>query len=438
MDLDTLKGCYDRLFELTEDGTEFAHFKSKREYADQKSLLQSAADRLGCRKELDDYIRYREFELYGRYDLRRGLVGHRIRPSDDYDLRSASFLWYPYIPLGEYTVLMAAGGTGKTYLTCGIAAFLSRGAVPLGAPEPLEGPQNTLFISGEDRGGELRARLEASDADMSKIFTIDCLESEGLSLSEGIEEIGSLIYKAQAKLVVIDPWQAFLGAHVDINRVNVVRPVLRSISNLAHKQKCAIVLISHVNKKSQQENINNAAIGSTDLINASRSVLAVTFADEKNERLMLHTKSNYAPAGQTIRFSISQEKGIEWKGYSDIDRRTLEAAARSGKPASELMREQREQKEALEPLAKELLRLASPGQRMDITYDRLRETVGDDVFFGMAPKHAIEKALTLLPTSGISVRMKEAIRVPAADGKKSVMKRGFELYQRPAARQEIS
>ncbi|MBR5426781.1 MAG: AAA family ATPase [Clostridia bacterium] len=430
MDLEELKVCYERLFELTEDGTEFRYFKSKKEYRHQKEMIRSAAERLGCLKEFDNYVRYREFDLYMRYDLRKGLSGHRVRSADDYDASAASFLWYPYIPSEEYTVLMAAGGTGKTYLTCGIAAFLSRGTVPLGNPEEEQGPQNVLFISGEDKGGELRVRLEASGADLEKIYVIDCVESEGLSLSEGIDEFGYLIARAQAKLVVIDPWQAFIGRDVDVNRVNILRPVLQSISNLAKRKKCAIILVSHVGKKIQADNINNAAIGSTDLINASRSVLAVAFADEKNERLMIHTKSNYSEPGQTILFAISQTKGIEWKGYSDVDRRAMEAAVRMGKSAPELMRERREEREALEPLANELRLLAVPGKKINVTYDQLRETLGEDVFLDMQPMTALGKALALIPTSGISIRAKQSIRVPAADGQKSRVRRGFELYRR--------
>ena len=37
------------------------------------------------------------------------------------------FVWYPYIPVGDYSVLMADGGTGKTILCCGIAAAISKG-----------------------------------------------------------------------------------------------------------------------------------------------------------------------------------------------------------------------------------------------------------------------------------------------------------------------
>ncbi len=431
MEFEDLKKTYEGLFELTEDETEFRYFKTKKEYATWKKHLLSSAEGIGCRKELENYIRCREFQLYEIYELRRGLKGHRLRPADDYERRDAQYLWYPYIPLEEYTVVMAAGGTGKTYFLCGVAANVSRGIAPLGNPDPPEKPQNVLFISGEDRGGELRDRMEASGGDLSHIYVIDCVESAGLDLSADIDEFSRLISKAQAKLVIIDPWQSFIGRDVDINRINILRPVLQAISNLAKRNKCAVVLVSHVSKKVQTENINNAAIGSADFINAARSALTLTFTDEKNERLMLHTKSNYSEPGQTIRFGISKEKGVEWLGYSEIDRPTLEASVRAGKPVAQVLREKSQEREALQPLSQELLRLAEPGKRKKITYDELRERCGEDIFADLQPIRALEKAAALVPTCGLSIKMKNGIRVVGEDGKATV-RRGFELYQNQA------
>ena len=50
-------------------------------------------------------------------------------PAAEYGEDTVSFVWYPYIPKGDYTVLMAPGGTGKTYFVCGIAAAIRRGTL---------------------------------------------------------------------------------------------------------------------------------------------------------------------------------------------------------------------------------------------------------------------------------------------------------------------
>ena len=79
------------------------------------------------------------------------------------------FVWNPYIPVGDYTVLMADGGTGKTILCCGIAADLSQGRRLPGEIEDRE-PQKVLIISAEDSGELLKKRLAASDADLNNVL----------------------------------------------------------------------------------------------------------------------------------------------------------------------------------------------------------------------------------------------------------------------------
>ena len=52
--------------------------------------------------------------------------------ADEFGEDQTEFVWFPYIPVGDYTVLMADGGTGKTILCCGIAAAISKGKGLLG------------------------------------------------------------------------------------------------------------------------------------------------------------------------------------------------------------------------------------------------------------------------------------------------------------------
>ena len=62
------------------------------------------------------------------------------------------------------------------------------------------------------------------------------------------ERIARAIRENNARLVIIDPVQAFLGADVDMNRANEVRPIFRSLGDIAQATGCAIVLIGHLNK----------------------------------------------------------------------------------------------------------------------------------------------------------------------------------------------
>ena len=90
----------------------------------------------------------------------------------------------------------------------------------------------------------VKPRLEAAGADCSKVLVID--ESEqGLSMSDlRIEEA---IKQTGAKLVILDPIQAYLGSGVDMHRANEIRPVMKHLGDIAEKYNCAIILSPYEN-----------------------------------------------------------------------------------------------------------------------------------------------------------------------------------------------
>lgn len=336
------------------------------------------------------------------------------------------FAWFPYLPIGDYTVLMADGGTGKTILCCGIIAALSKGEILPG--EVIEHlPSNTLFISAEDRGELLKKRLKASGADLNKVYIVDCMDSEGLDFTNGYEEFAELIRRYEPKLVIMDPWHAFLGASVDINRVNAVRPVFQSLANIAKSCNCAMILVSHINKRAQGENANNAATGSTDFVNAARSAIRVVFSDEDGEdnvRILIHTKSNYAAAGKSIKYRINENGGLEWAGFSDITRKTLEKAARRKQTPGEFMRNRKAEEDNSEQLFKAICERAIEGDIVRMSYDELKELYGENIFGNMQPKRALDS---------IRERLQDEANITLNAGRKiksnGVSKNGFAFYK---------
>lgn len=260
----------------------------------------------------------------------------------DYGVDNTCFLWRPYFPLGDYTVMMAEGGTGKTMLCCKIAAAVSTGTTLPGATE--QPSRNVLLVSAEDSGEVLRKRLSASGADLQRVYILDRETSAGLNLAEGYDEFLATVQSYNPVLVIVDPWHAYLGPLVNINKANALRPILQQVANLAKKCNCAIILVSHINKTSQGENANNAATGSVDFINAARSAVRIVFDDEdRSERIMVHTKSNYAEYGPSIKYYITEDGGVEWDGFSDVTRQTLETASRRRSTPAEILQRERQQ-----------------------------------------------------------------------------------------------
>lgn len=269
-------------------------------------------------------------------------VARIAKAAADYGVDNTCFLWRPYFPLGDYTVMMAEGGTGKTMLCCKIAAAVSTGTTLPGATE--QPSRNVLLVSAEDSGEVLRKRLSASGADLQRVYILDRETSAGLNLAEGYDEFLATVQSYNPVLVIVDPWHAYLGPLVNINKANALRPILQQVANLAKKCNCAIILVSHINKTSQGENANNAATGSVDFINAARSAVRIVFDDEdRSERIMVHTKSNYAEYGPSIKYYITEDGGVEWDGFSDVTRQTLETASRRRSTPAEILQRERQQ-----------------------------------------------------------------------------------------------
>ena len=321
------------------------------------------------------------------------------RKASEYGEDKTSFLWFPYLPRGDFSVLMADGGTGKTIFCCGIAAAITSGK-PLPGEHFKTEPQNVLFISAEDRGEMLKKRLQLSGADLERCYLLDCISSEGLNIDNGFDEFAATVMNYNPALVVIDPWHAFLGERVDISRVNAVRPVLHRLANLAKFCNCALIAVSHVNKRAQGENANHAATGSTDFINAARSAIRLIFDDQDDDaRIAVHTKSNYAGYGRSVRYVID-DGGLIWQGFSEITKSTLEAAARGRSTPGEVLQRRGIETKQNEILVQALKESVQIEKSKRYTYEEFRSIHGETIFAGKQPKRALDAVKERLSNEG--------------------------------------
>lgn len=122
------------------------------------------------------------------------------------------WLWYPYIPFGKLTIIQGDSGEGKTTFVLAVISAMTKGdALPeRDAAEPV----NVIYQTAEDGLADtIRPRLDALGADCSRVLVIDESKKE-LSLND--ERIKQAIEETGAKLIVLDPLQAYLGADVDM------------------------------------------------------------------------------------------------------------------------------------------------------------------------------------------------------------------------------
>lgn len=229
--------------------------------------------------------------------------------------KKVNWLWYPYIPYGKITLIQGDPGDGKTTFVLAVAALLTNGK-PMPECKDTAEPVTVIYQTAEDGLSDtIKPRLEEVGADCSRVIVID--ESEqALTLSD--ERIEQAIIKVNAKLLILDPLQAYLGVDVDMHRANEIRPIFKSLAGVAERTGCAIVIIGHMNKMNGTKGLYRG-LGSIDITAAVRSILLVGRDKEiENTRIMAHLKSSLAPEGCPIAFELDRDNGFRWVGAYDI------------------------------------------------------------------------------------------------------------------------
>ncbi len=233
----------------------------------------------------------------------------------DIEAVAVKWLWKPYIPLGKITIVQGDPGEGKTTLALSIAAALTRGDTLPNEADSHE-PMNVIYQTAEDGLADtIKPRLEAVNANCTRVLVIDESKEE-LSMSD--ERIEKAIQQTNAKLIILDPIQAYIGANVDMHRANEVRPVMSRLGRIAEEYGCAIVLIGHMNKAAGQKS-SYRGLGSIDITAVARSLLIVgKMRDSPSKRIMVQAKSSLAPVGKSQLFEINENSALVWKGEVDI------------------------------------------------------------------------------------------------------------------------
>ena len=273
-----------------------------------------------CMKDWNDVLVHRA-EIPNRDYFKSIMLKEPSKPEtvkiirmSDVELTPVDWLWKPYLPFGKLSVLQGNPGEGKTYFAMHLAAACTNGKL-LPNMERME-PFNVIYQTAEDGLGDtVKPRLIEAGADLDRVLVIDDSDVQ-LTLSD--ERIEKAIIENNARLVIIDPIQAYLGADVDMNRANEVRPIFMRLGQVAQRTGCAILLIGHLNKAAGMQSLQRG-LGSIDIAAAVRSVMFIgKLKHDPTMRILTHEKSSLAPLGVSLAFSLGDEGGFRWVGEYDI------------------------------------------------------------------------------------------------------------------------
>ena len=298
----------------------------------------------------------------------------------DIEEEDVEWLYPPYVPRGKVTICTAYPGAGKTYLMCYMAACVSTGRQFFNQIPYRDNPGRVIYLTAEDGIGDtIKKRLRICGADMMNIATV--LDNKTQLMFDS-PEIEDFMKNYRPDLMIFDPFQAYIGAEIDMNAPNRTREKLGYISELAEKYKVAVVLICHFNKNGKGDAITRV-LGSTDIMGICRSYIALgPVPGEDDMKFMSHEKSSLDKRGKTILFEINPDKGgivylgennLTMDDYTAIRNKKRVSNAPAVEAAKQLIMNNMPEGRRL---AKELKNLAAANMISDSSLQRAREELG--------------------------------------------------------------
>ena len=225
--------------------------------------------------------------------------------------KSVDWVWYPYIPLGKLTVIQGDPGDGKSTFILNLVALLTSGR-PMPDGYISHCTPVAVYQCAEDGIADtIKPRLEQAGANCDQVaYIVD--DDITLTLEDG--RIEDVITATGASLFILDPIQAFVPPDSDMQSATKMRSVLRRLAGIAERNKCAVVLIGHMNKGNGAKSLYRG-LGSIDIAAIARSVLMISRDQyDPGLRYMVPIKSSLAAEGAAIAFTFKSDGKLSWQG----------------------------------------------------------------------------------------------------------------------------
>lgn len=235
------------------------------------------------------------------------------RRMSDIKAQPIRWLWPGVIARGKVSMIAGHPGLGKSQLALGIAATVSSGG-----RWPVDGAcsevGSVLLLSAEDDAADtIRPRLEATNADLLRCYTLDAVRERkpdgkdvqrGFNLKTDLARLEALLVElGDVALIVIDPITAYLGG-ADSHKNAEIQALLAPLGELAARYGVAVVCVTHLNKGMNTEAIMRVT-GSVGFVAVARAAyIVVRDVNDGTRRLFLPLKNNISGDQAGLAFTV--------------------------------------------------------------------------------------------------------------------------------------
>lgn len=199
------------------------------------------------------------------------------------------WLWEDRIPRSMISVVAGRPDQGKGLLACHIAAKITRAG------------GRVLYSPIEDSFGIMtRPRLEAAGADLKNVLLWR------FQLPDGQEMLEEVVVKKGIDLIIIDPFNAHLGAGIS-RTSDSIRRVLSPMSDMLERTKAGLLIIEHALKRIPKgSHPLNAIGGSGSGLPAAARMAFILGVDPDNEdrRILAPVKCNLREKPLAMAFEV--------------------------------------------------------------------------------------------------------------------------------------
>ena len=215
---------------------------------------------------------------------------------------------------GKVAVLAGLPGDGKSLLAVDIAARLSIGGLrPCDPPGVFEQSRTLLMTAEDDPEDTIRPRFDVAGANVDWVDLVkgtsyvDAKGNRVLDIANLVDDLPMIEARTKehnVKVLIIDPLTSFAGA-ADTNKTGEMRTLLDRLSQMAARTGVAVLIITHLNKRSDARRAMDMIAGSHVISAAVRIVLA-TARDPQDEkrRLVLPLKLNIDKEGGGFAYEV--------------------------------------------------------------------------------------------------------------------------------------